>query len=366
MVSISSTRRTLRIGIAACAGILALAVAGCGGSGGGSSSSSSSTAAASTNSTASTAANASGGHPNLSGQTIGFVIASLSRMDTVSAYMLPQILRSWGATVNVTQLSGSAVTAAQAVIAGRADLALEDVGTLIDGHLIAIGPSQPRVDYVLVSAPGITKIKELVGKVVTISDPKGIDGLIMRTEFTNAGMNPDSVQYQIVASTSQRASALLAGRGSATEVHISNAVTLGNKLTDLVTAASEMPNLADSYLGASPSWVASHPALVTAIDEAWIEAVHQFNTDPSAWIDGAAKYDPTAPPAGPLYPKIKAANLWPDNCVDGFTPSILSYNESIAVKSGAANESASLSTWTSSKYWDQAVQWAKTNGMCSS
>ena len=295
---------------------------------------------------------------------MGFVIASLSTMDTVSAYMVPQILKSWGATVNITQLSGSAISAAEAVLAGRSNIALEDVGTLIDGHLVALGPSQPRVDYVLVSAPSIKTIKQLAGKVVTISDPKGIDGLIMRTEFTNAGLNPNSVHYQIVASTSQRASALLAGRGSATEVHISDAVTLGSKLTDLVTAATEMPNLADSYLGASPSWIKSHPALVQAIDEAWLDAVYEFNTDSSAWVNGAAEYYPAAPSVASLYPKVKAAGLWPDNCVDGFTPSILSYNESIAVSSGAANQSVPLSSWVDSKYWDQAVSWAKSANLC--
>jgi ABC-type nitrate/sulfonate/bicarbonate transport system substrate-binding protein len=299
----------------------------------------------------------SSGAPNLAGVSIGFAISSTSIIDTVSAELVPLILKSWGANAHVDIQSNSAIASAQAVLAGRDQVALEGPGTLIDAHLIALGPSQPRVDYVLVAQNNISSVAQLKGKTVLVSDPKGIDAVILNTELTQAGLNSGDVKTSIVASTAERASALLAGRGTATEVHIDDSIRLAGKLTSLVDAAKGLPQLADSYLGVSPSWASAHSSAAVAIDEAWLEAVKIFNTEGAIWQAAAKAYDSgNAAEVAGLYTPLLNAGLWPISpSADGFDSASLAYNQQIAVASGAANNNPSLQSWAPATYWDQAV-----------
>jgi ABC-type nitrate/sulfonate/bicarbonate transport system substrate-binding protein len=288
---------------------------------------------------------------------IGFAISSTSIIDTVSAELVPLVLKSWGANAHVDIQSNSAISSAQSVLAGRDQVALEGPGTLIDGGLIAIGPSQPRVDYVLVAQKNISAVGQLKGQTVLVSDPKGIDAVILDTELKQAGLSTSDVKTSIVASTAERAAALLAGRGTATEVHIDDSIRLAGQLTSLVDAAKSLPQLADSYLGVDPTWASANPVAALAIVEAWLEAVKIFNTDGATWQAAAKAYDSNdASEVAGLYTPLVTAGLWPlSPSADGFDSASLAYNEQIAVASGAANSNPPLQTWAPTTYWNKAL-----------
>ncbi|MGH2443194.1 MAG: hypothetical protein ACRDFX_08530, partial [Chloroflexota bacterium] len=134
----------------------------------------------------------------------------------------------------------------------------------------------------------------------------------------------------------------------------------GHQTHILATVARDIPRLADSFLAAQPGWLQSHQKLATAIDEAYLESAHYFQTHEKGWIAAARVYtsDQTSTQgalAG-IYKTLKKANLYPDDG-SGFSSKVLRFNENAANTVGALTASPPpLSQWVITKYWKTAVK----------
>jgi ABC-type nitrate/sulfonate/bicarbonate transport system substrate-binding protein len=116
------------------------------------------------------------------------------------------------------------------------------------------------------------------------------------------------------------------------------------------------PELADSYLAASPSWYAAHPDLAAAVDEAWLKAAQIFNTDQAQWSKAAVTYGGgTQQDADALYATLKSANSFPAQ-QSVFSEASAQQQEDLANSVGAINKNPPTSQWFSITAWDAATK----------
>jgi ABC-type nitrate/sulfonate/bicarbonate transport system substrate-binding protein len=125
--------------------------------------------------------------------------------------------------------------------------------------------------------------------------------------------------------------------------------------TDLATMSSAAPELADSFVGGSPSWVKAHPALAVDVDEAWIKAAQIFNDSKSQWVTAAVKYaGGSTASADSTYDALKAANTFPVSA-SAFSESAAVDQEQLAKQVGAITTAPPASQWLDMTAWTTAI-----------
>lgn len=301
-------------------------------------------------------------HPNLRGQSITFIVGASPQASDTTFYEMTRILKSWGAHTHVINVDGDPL-ALRAVLAGSADVSAGTASTFINGGLEVFGPNQPHVDYFMVGQSSVKNISQLTGHSFGVSNTQGLEALMLRLELAKHHIPLSSVNLQIAGSAGVRVSAMIAGRIDATFAHFDGWLTLktqGKGVHILATVSKDIPQLADSFLAAKPSWLLAHPKLAIAIDEAYLFAAHFFKTNRKGWIAAADTY--TGGQAGTTadvlntYKTLKKANLFPDDG-SGFSSKVLKFNENSAKAVGAITGAAPpLSTWVITSYWNKAVK----------
>lgn len=321
---------------------LALAMAACGGSSGGG-----------------TASGTSSGTPNLKGATINFSIGSDPTISDTTPYLVAKQLRAWGATVNLANLTGDP-EAVRTVLSGQADVGFVAVSSIANAGLIAFGPSAPRLDYFMVGGKGLTSISQLPGHSFALSNPKGIEALMLKAELDRNKVDQSKVNIITSGGSSVRAAALLAGKVDATFVHFDG----WNKLraqgfNNLGAVATDLPQLADSYMAATPAWVKAHHDLATAVDEAWLKAAHIFESSEKDWVAAAQEYTKNGQPDSEVqaaWATLQSARVWPDDG-SGFDTQDLQFNQTTGTSLGAiTNTSITIDKWTETADWKAAVK----------
>lgn len=301
------------------------------------------------------AASASFTPPSLSGDTIRIVVGAAPDPADTKVELMAQILQQWGATTSIVNQTGDPA-AVRVILAGQAEVGSVAVSTAINSGLIVFGPSQPRLDYSFMGAPSLTKMTDLPGHVYGTSNVHGLEALMFADLLHKYNIDPSSVKVTLAGGASVRVGAMLAHHIDATFVHadsVSKLTAAGfNVLAKMSDAA---PELADSFMGASPAWVQAHPDQALAIDEAWIQAAQIFNTDKNAWVAAAVKYaGGTTADAGSLYDTLLQANTFPVT-KSAFSAASAQAQETLAQQVGAITTAPDLSKWFNESAWDQAV-----------
>jgi hypothetical protein len=298
--------------------------------------------------------------PSLTGKTIGIVIGADPQLTDTQFYIIAKTLQSWGATVKITNVTG-APEADRLVLSGGADIANDPMNSVVNAGLMTFGPAQPRVEYFMAGGKNVTSVQGLPGHVFGVSNTKGLEALMLAAEEAHYSIDPKSVTLQISGGASTRATELIAGKIDATFVHFDGWLTLqGQGFNLLATVADDIPQLADGFMDASPTWLQGNADVALAIDEAWIIAAQEFQNDEATWVADEQAYtkgaDPT-PFVQNAWTILHAANVWPA-AASAFSTDTITYNLQLAANTtGALNASAPpLSAMSTTQYWDQAVK----------
>lgn len=295
------------------------------------------------------------GTPNLKGITIRIAVGSTPSLEDTKVELMAQVLQSWGATAKIINQTGDPA-AIRVILAGDADVGSIAVSSAINSGLTIFGPSQPRLDYHFMGAPSLKSATALPGHVYGTSNTHGLEALMFADLMAKYRIPESKVRVTLAGGSSVRVSAMLTHHIDATFVHESDiGPLLKAGFTDLATMSSAAPDLADSFIGGSPAWVQSHPALAVAVDEAWIKAAQIFNDDKSQWVAAAVKYaGGSTADAASTYDALKTVNTFPVSA-SAFSESSAVAQEKLAKQVDAITSAPPASQWLDTKAWTTAV-----------
>ncbi|MCU1489490.1 MAG: transporter substrate-binding protein [Acidimicrobiaceae bacterium] len=297
--------------------------------------------------------------PNLKGKSIVFADGSPPQQSDTQLYLMTKILKSWGADARIVNETGDPA-AVTVVLSGEANAAYISTGDVINSHLVTFGPAQPRLDYQFVTTSSIHNMSQLAGKTFGWSNPHGVEAEMYGVLLRKFHVNPNSVTTALAGSSSVREAALLVGKIQATFVSTAQWDTLKahGGFRDMENMAQVAPQVADSLMAASPGWLAKNHSSAVAIDEAWLEAAKEFNTQKSKWIAGADVYaagSATKADATAQYDVFKLNNTFPATS-DAFSPAHARFNEVVAQSVGALVSEPPLSKWFIDGDWTDALK----------
>jgi ABC-type nitrate/sulfonate/bicarbonate transport system substrate-binding protein len=297
----------------------------------------------------------SNGTPDLKGVTLRIAVGSTPALEDTKVELMSEVLQSWGATVHIINQTGDPA-AIRVILAGDADIGSIAVSSAINSGLTIFGPSQPRLDYHFMGAPSIKSVSQLTGHVYGTSNTHGLEALMFADLLAKYHIPASKVQVTLAGGASVRVSAMLTHHIDATFVHQSDiGPLLKAGFSDLAIMSSAAPQLADSFVGGSPSWVKAHPALAVAVDEAWIKAAQIFNDSKSQWVAAALKYaGGSTADADSTYDALKAANTFPVSAA-AFSESAAVAQEQLANQVGAITSAPPASQWLDMTAWTTAA-----------
>ena len=293
--------------------------------------------------------------PNLKGATIRIAVGATPAVEDTKVELMMQVLQSWGADTKIINQTGDPA-AIRVILAGDADIGSIAVSAAINSGLKIFGPSQPRLDYHFMGAPSLKSISDLPGHIYGTSNTHGLEALMFADLLAKHNIPASSVKVTLAGGASVRVGAMLTHHIDATFIHQSDLDKLTKAgFNDLATMSSEAPDLADSFIGGSPSWVDAHPDLAVAVDQAWIKAAQIFNNDQAAWVKAAVTYaGGTEADATSAYQALKAADTFPVS-VTAFSEESALAQEALAAKVGAINTTPAGSKWLDVTPWTAAA-----------
>jgi ABC-type nitrate/sulfonate/bicarbonate transport system substrate-binding protein len=298
---------------------------------------------------------AANGTPNLKGVTIRIAVGSTPALEDTKVELMAEVLHSWGANAKIINQTGDPA-AIRVILAGDADIGSIAVSSAINSGLKIFGPSQPRLDYHFMGAPSLKSVADLPGKIYGTSNVHGLEALMFADLLQRHNIPASKVKVTLAGGASVRVSAMLTHHIDATFVHQSDIGPLVKAgFTDLETMSTAAPELADSFIGGSPSWISAHPALATAVDEAWIKAAQTFNDDKAAWVTAAVKYaGGTEADASSTYDALKTANTFPVSA-SAFSEQSAVAQENLAASVAAITSKPAASKWLDVTPWTTAI-----------
>lgn len=302
------------------------------------------------------------GAPNLKGVTIddGKGSASPQPSDTV-AYIQQQILIKWGATSpKLTNSSGPSLAAA--VAAGKLTVCAGPFSAFVDSHLLTFGPSQSRLDYVLLVKPSIRSVSQLKGKIFAVTEHGSEDDVLLTQFLRQKGLSASQVHVVDTGSYPSVLTSFISGSADAIFAHAADTLTIKQKHVGyrVLTSSSKIAPLSfDSVMAARPGWVKSHEQVATAIDLAWLYAAKIADTDPGLWVRYSKAYVGGAFAKSYVkaaYSAYKATHAWPDN-KSGFTARALVENYKLGVAGGNITmKGLKLGDYATMRPWESAIK----------
>ncbi|MGH3302505.1 MAG: ABC transporter substrate-binding protein [Streptosporangiaceae bacterium] len=297
------------------------------------------------------------GTPDLKGMTIALGNAAGSaHIGDTNVHDLVMFLQKWGASASQTNASQNAPELA--VDSGSLQVAVGPLPTEVDSGLVIFGPNQVHLDDELLAKPSIKSLADLKGKTIAYCCTASPDGVMLTVILKKAGLSRSEVSVLATGASSSSLNALIAGQVDAAFTAASGLPSAAGKFRSLGSATSLIPNYADSFMSAQPSWLKAHFAEAVAVDLAWLASATQFNGDESAWVHNAAVYTSNADPTS-LYEQawhqLKVLNGWPV-AESAYTTAAAAYNLLVSKQQsalqGAGNRPAAQEVNT--KVWDEA------------
>jgi ABC-type nitrate/sulfonate/bicarbonate transport system substrate-binding protein len=301
------------------------------------------------------------GLPDLKGSslTMGNAAGDATIGDTV-IYLVPQILKQWGAQTNFQLGNGN--NTELAVVSGQLVSTAGPLDACIDAGLSVFGPNQVHVDYLLVSNK-TTTVQGLKGKTIALATAVSPDQNLLTLALEHAGMSRSDVNTFISGANGASVSAMVQGKVDAAWVHADALLQLRQHGTFnvLATGAQTAPFSADSYLCAKPDWLAANPGTAEAIDLAWIMAANTFNKNENGWVQAAQAYTKGADSVASnqaAYQALKQADPWSLSSNAHFTTSDLQQNFDQLKAAGTIKGQGDrpISQWLDTGPWSKA--WA--------
>ena len=271
------------------------------------------------------------GTPNLKGMTfsVGNAAGSAHTGDT-NVYDLVQFLKKWGASATQTNAEQNAPELA--VASGQLNAAAGPLPTEVDSGLTVFGPNQARLDDVVLAKNSVASLAGMKGKNVAICCDASPDGVLLTAVLKQAGLSESQISILRTGASDASLSALIAGKVDVAFVHSDGVRKAGPNYHVLAVGGSILPQYADSFMAATPSWLKSHPAMAEAIDLAWLASAKLFNTDEAQWVKNAAAYTSHADTTAKYqqtWQELQSIQGWPVSS-SILTPAIVSFNLQIA------------------------------------
>ncbi|HEX6798429.1 MAG TPA: ABC transporter substrate-binding protein [Ktedonobacterales bacterium] len=292
--------------------------------------------------------------PKLCGETIRIAVGAAPAVEDTKVALMAQILKQWGANTSVVNQTGDPA-AIRVILAGDADVGSIAVSSAINSGLMIFGPSQPRLDYHFMGAPSLKSIQDLPGHIYGTSNTHGLEALMFADLMSKYNIDPSTVKVTLAGGASVRVGAMLTHHIDATFVHYDSvAKLLQAGFNDLAEMSQVAPDLADSFMGASPNWVKNHPVEAEVVNEAWIKAAQIFNNDKTQWVTAAVAYaGGSTADAAAVHDGLLASNTFPV-AKSAFSSASATDQENLASQVGAITSKPPLSAWFTESYWDKA------------
>lgn len=182
-------------------------------------------------------------------------------------------------------------TATRAVIAGQQDIVVNSLYFGINANKAGI-PLRTflvdiqAVDYLLMSIPSVTDIKQLEGGTVGINRPGDLGATVADQCLKFAEVDVTKVQYVQVGGTSARMSALLSEQIMAAPAHAAEALNAQKRgaLNILVDCGPVIGTFLQTGASAMQSWLDAHPNLAQHFVDAYIKALRWSETNKDEYI----------------------------------------------------------------------------------
>ncbi len=303
----------------------------------------------------------SNGTPILNGMTfnLGNAAGSAHVGDT-NVHNLVRFLQKWGANASQTNASQNATELA--VAGGKLVATSGPLPTEVDAGLVAFGPNQVHLDDELLASPSIKTLADLKGKSVAYCCGASPDGVMLSAVLAKAGLKQSDIHLIATGASSSSLNALVAGQVDAAftaAAGLPSSIT--SKFHSLATATELLPNYADSFMAAQPSWLKANPAEAEAIDLAWLASAKLFNGNEVSWVANAATYTSNADPVADYelaWRQLKHLNGWP-LALSSFSKPQFTYNLKVAKQQAAltgsglrpASQEANYGPWQAA--WKQ-------------
>jgi NitT/TauT family transport system substrate-binding protein len=308
-------------------------------------------------------AQGSGGHPNLSGQTLRLIYSGTPSQATVPLAHAYGLLRQWGVDVQVNY-GGTAQVVFGAMINDQADVlefspqgGLSGVDNGID--LVAFAMDAPRMDYALIGRPEIKTLKQLKGAKIGLLDTVGVNGIQASMALKAAGLSSKDATLIPTGGQSARVAALAAGRIDATMVGFSNYLQLKQQGYNLLYSyTKEQPKLVDGILWAKRSWLQKHHDLAVAFNQAILESFRWFNGPKSkdAWVQETQNLikGADADVAGQMYQVYRQNDMYPNNAI--LDSGVMDFNQQQYVQYGGLSKTIPVKQWVDATYAQEALR----------
>lgn len=236
-------------------------------------------------------------------------------------------------------------TATRAVIAGQADIVVNSLYFGINANkqgipLRTFMVDIQAVDYLLMSTPDVTDVKQLIGGTVGINKPGDLGATVADQCLKFAGIDPSQVEFVQVGGTSARMSALLAKQIMAAPAHAAEALNAQKKdaLNILVDCGEAIGTFLQTGASAMEDWLRQHPNLAQHFTDAYIDALR--------WsVDNKAEYIALSREIVPeldddlrdsTYDLLVKQNIWAVN--GGLTPESVKKLIDIGLDAGSIEE----------------------------
>lgn len=315
----------------------------------------SASSSSSPSSTKSTPANS--GHPDLHGQQLVIDIGSPTPvLSRATSFLAVKLLESWGAKARLVNI-GACGKGGELVLTGRAQVTLCPASVALNSGLVAFGSDMPRANYLLVGKRTITSAAALSGRVVGLNNPTGTEATLL--PYVVQRYHITGISTVVLGTQPVLLGALASGRIDAGFVLPEQWVALQKKAPSLhllASAATALPNFAETYLLAKQSWLNSHRSIAVAIDEAWLLSRQTFNQNEARWVAAARSYTAGRYPvvvADATWKQERALGIWPDSNF-GFSTALLTYNARAAYSTHAAKRYLAPSEWANQADWTAA------------
>lgn len=266
-----------------------------------------------------------------------------------------EYLKAKGITVEFASVVDTD-TATRSVIAGQNDIVVNSLYFGINANkadipLRTFMADITAVDYLLMSVPTITDVKQLEGGTVGINKPGDLGATVADQCLKYSDIDVSKVQYVQVGGTSARMSAVLAGQIMAAPAHAAESLNAQKKgaLNILVDCGKAIGTFLQTGASSTQEWLDANPNLAQHFTDAYIDAMR--------WsADNKAEYLALSKTVVPdlddeirdeTYDLLKAANVWGVN--GGLTPDAIKKLVDIGLDSKSIEDPVP-DTWYTMKY----------------
>lgn len=182
-------------------------------------------------------------------------------------------------------------TATRSVIAGQQDIVVNSLYFGVNANqqgipLRTFMADITAVDYLLMSIPSVTDVKQLEGGTVGINKPGDLGATVADQCLKFSDVDVSKVEYVQVGGTSARMAALLAGQIDSAPAHAAEALNAQKEggLNILVDCGEAIGTFLQTGASSTQEWLDANPNLAQHFTDAYIDAQRWAQTNKDEYI----------------------------------------------------------------------------------